>query len=103
MAKMKKTEVVVGLTDAEIKNLSRSDIRYALFAYRLGNENYNTLPIIEYYLPRMAAYGLNKHDFSVDWDVAQDDPRNIVSGHIVRKFNENLNASLFNTDGSLKE
>lgn len=100
---MHKLEDYPALSDDEVQKLGRSKIRYALHAYRLGNINGETSPVINYYKPRLDQYKLLSSEFGVDWDVAQDDPRNIVSGHIVRMYNEVLNSSLFNEDGSEKD
>ena len=98
---------ITPLTDDEILKLSIPNIRYALYSYKLGTMTGNTKPIIAYYLPRLIAYNLDRSDFAgtdgLGWDIDKKDPRNIVSGHIVRKYNEVLNASLFNEDGTLKD
>jgi len=103
MAKVSKTPLaIVGLTAEEIISKPRSEIRYALGRILSGNAETKHQQIFEFYRPNIEKYGLNMHEFTVDWDISKDDWRNIVSGHIVRKYQEELNASLFTADGSLK-
>lgn len=97
------TEVVeAALTADQILAKPRSEIRYALGRMVAGNPEGRHKQIYEFYRPTLEQYELKMYEFSVDWDLSKDDWRNIVSGHIVRKYQEELNASLFTTDGSLK-
>lgn len=103
MAKSKTTtQEIIALTSEQILAKPRSEIRYALGRIVSGNAEGRHKEIFEFFRPNIEKYGLQMHEFTVDWDVSKDDWRNIVSGHIVRKYQEELNASLFASDGSLK-
>ena len=94
--------VVEALSLEEIRQLKRSDIRYALFRCRTGNPEDSHKAIFGFYEPRLTKYHLDMLDFSELWDVDKKDPTNIVSGHIVHMYHEDMK-SLFNEDGTLKE
>lgn len=80
----------------------RSAIRYALFRCRTGNPDPCHLAILGFYAPRLDKYGLLIEDFSDAWDVSKSNPTDIVSGHVVHLYKEDLK-SLFNPDGTLKD
>lgn len=89
-------------TADEVKALSRSSVRYALFRRRSGLPDAKHLAVINYYAPRIEKYNLQWSDFSDMWDLSKDNHLDIVSGHVVYIYKEE-SKSLFNEDGTLKE
>lgn len=78
------------LTDAEILKMGRGDVKYALFRTRGGSAEAEHHAVHEYYKARLEKYGLDIHLFGSQWDLDKGDHRNIVSGHIVRVYGEEL-------------
>lgn len=89
------------MTPDAIKALPRSQVRYACFRQRAGVPDAEHISILNYYIPKIAQYGLQWGDFSEAWDISKDNNLDIVSGHIVRMYSASI-SSLFNADGSLK-
>lgn len=100
----KKQEPITPVQTATIDDIStmkRSDIRYALFRCRTGNPDPEHLFIFSYYEPRLTKFGLTTAGFSTVWDVSKENPTDIVSGHIVGIYQQDLD--IFNPDGTLKD
>lgn len=87
----------------DIKKLSRSDIRYALYRCRTGNPEAQHAEIFKFYKTILDQYGLTITDFPNEWDIAIKIPTEIVSGHLLKPIKDKINESLFDEDGTLKE
>ena len=98
----KETPAVEPLCLEAMMGIPRSAVRYALFRCRTGNPDDSHRAILGFYEPRLSKYGLLIEDFSEVWDVSKSNPTDIVSGHVVHLYKEDLK-SLFNPDGTLKE
>lgn len=85
----------------DISKMKRSDIRYALFRCRTGNPDAEHSFVFSYYEPRLTKFGLTTAGFSTVWDVSKENPTDIVSGHIVGIYQQDLD--IFNPDGALKD
>jgi len=90
----------MALTDADIIAIPRDDVKYSLHHVRGGGAVPKHLAVYEYYLPRLVAYNLPIYDFSVLWDLDKKDHRNIVSGHTVRVYQQEL-ADITDLEGNL--
>lgn len=93
---------ILPLTAEQILGAPRSQVRYALFRCRTGNPEAPHLAVLGFFQPRLEKYGLLMEDFSEAWDVSKTNHTDIVSGHVVHLYKEDLK-SLFNPDGTLKE
>lgn len=86
------------MTHETIINITRSNLRYALFRVRSGNPDDSHNEIYNYFKPRLNNYKLEIKDFSEEWDLDKVDPRNIISGHVVRLHNEELKSLTIETE-----
>lgn len=101
----KRMLVEQGLTVDQIKMIPRSEVRYALFnASRGASTSNKNQQIIDFFAARIKEIGFEFHEFAdpKGWDISKEDCSAIVSGHIVRQYHNELNASLFDTEGNLK-
>lgn len=92
---------VAPLTLEQVSTIRRQEIRYALFRCRTGNPEPEHLAIFNFYEPRLTKYGLNPTGFSTMWDVSKERVTDLVSGHVLGIYQEDL--EIFNPDGSLKD
>lgn len=69
--------------------MTRSQIRYALFRCRAGTPSELHEHVLATYQPELREIGLDIDSFTVDWDVSKEDPKYIVTGHMVRLYNRN--------------
>lgn len=93
---------LAALSAEEILLKPRGEIRYALGRVVSGNAEPKHNQIFNFYKPTIDKYALKMHEFSVDWDVDKTDWCNIVSGHVVRMYRDELNKSLFDDTGTLR-
>lgn len=97
-------EVIIAVSDSDISKMTRGEIRYAIRRMIAGNPDRTQLSIYEYYKPRLSQFGFSTHEFATHagWDISKKDNRDIVSGHIVREYIKELEASLFDSSGNIK-
>jgi hypothetical protein len=74
--------------------MTRSQIRYALFRCKAGTPSEVHERVLTTYLPELQEIGLDVDSFTVDWDVSMEDPKYIVTGHMVRLYNRNIPISV---------
>lgn len=89
------------LTKEDILALPRQEVRYALFRNRTGNPDSSHKAIWDYYAPRLSKWGLDPSSFSTTWDISKLSNDDVVSGHIIGVYQEDL--EIFNPDGTLKD
>ena len=70
--------------------MTRSQIRYALYRCKAGTPNEAHEHILATYAPELQEMGLGIDSFAVEWDVSMEDPKYLVTGHWVRKYNQNI-------------
>lgn len=93
---------ITAYNEDEVKAIPRGQVRYAFFRRRTGNPEEKHIKIVKYYEPRIERYNLQWSEFGDVWDLSKDNHLDIVSGHVVYLYKEDLK-TLFNEDGTLKE
>ena len=86
----------------DLTKLTRSEIRYALYRCRSGGPDKAHKDVMKHFSADLTEYGMVISDFPTAWDVAVDNPLQIVSGHMLLPLKAKVDASLFNEDGTLK-
>lgn len=80
--------------------MNRTQIRYALFRCKAGNEDKGQKKILESYAEQLKEFDLTINDFTKEWDIDPKDLTEIVIGKVAKNLNKDK--SLFSGDGSLK-
>ena len=80
--------------------MTRTQIRYALFRCKAKTQDEAQQLILDSYKDQLDEYGFSIDDFTNEWDIDKKELSQIVTGKIVKKYNQ-FN-SLFSGDGQLK-
>lgn len=79
-----------------IKNMKRSDIRYALYRCKNDCPAKDHLDVLDFYKDQLDPYGFDVQDFAIlgGWDVSKQDVTQVVTGKTVRKYLDELTKPL---------